>query len=139
MVSPLEVAINFLRDFGLFVVAASNVVGILQESLPLVTLVLIIILSLMLLVGSFMGTGEFSFNNFKYTKYFLVILIIISVIAIFLQSTKTSDGSSVLENIIDYIKENWFTGPVFSGFVLLVIIILVIIYVLDVLPGGSAG
>ena len=182
MASPLEIAINFLRDFGffdvvlpfllvftivfailektmilgsennkpkknlnsmvafamaLFVIAASNVVSILQQSLPLVTLVLIVILSFMLLMGSFMGSGEFSFKNYKYTKYFLVLFLIVSISLIFLNAIKSRSGSSVLDNILDYLKENWFTGPVFSGLVFLAIIVLVIIYVLDVFPGAS--
>ena len=122
MPSPLEIAVNFLKDFGffdillpfllvftivfailektmilgqennkpkkninamvafsiaLFVVAASNIVAVLQQSLPMVTLVLIVIVSFMLLMGSFMGTGEFSFKDYKYTKYFLVFFLIV--------------------------------------------------------------
>lgn len=186
MPSPLEIAINFLRDFGffdvvlpfllvftivfavlektkilgtekrggediakknlnsmvafaiaLFVVAASNVVAILQQSLPLVTLVLIIIISFMLLMGSFMGTGEFSFKDYEYTKYFLVFILIVSISLIFLYSVKLDQGVSVLEVMLSYIKENWFTGPVVSGMVFLAIIILVIIYVLDAFPGQA--
>ena len=121
MPSPLEIAVNFLKDFGffdillpfllvftivfailektmilgqennkpkkninamvafsiaLFVVAASNIVAVLQQSLPMVTLVLIVIVSFMLLMGSFMGTGEFSFKDYKYTKYFLVFFLV---------------------------------------------------------------
>lgn len=184
MSSPLQIAIDFLRDFGffdvvlpfllvftivfgvlektmilgtennkpkknlnsmvafavaLFVVAASNVVTILQESLPLVTLVLVIILCFMLLMGSFMGTGEFSFKEYKYTRYFLVLFLILSISLIFLGVIKTDNGESVLTYIIDYVEENWLTGPVFSGIVLLIVIILVIIYVLDVFPGNSGG
>lgn len=183
MPSPLEIAVNFLKDFGffdvvlpfllvftivfailektmilgqennkpkknldamvafsiaLFVVAASNVVAVLQQSLPMVTLVLIIIISFMLLVGSFMGTGEFSFKNYKYTKYFLVLFLIIAISLIFLGSIKTENGDSWLSIIWEYIQENWFTGPVFSGVTFLIIIVLVIIYVLDAFPSGSA-
>ena len=183
MASPLEIAINFLKDFGffdvvlpfllvftivfailektmilgkdesgkpkknvnsmvafsiaLFVVAASNVVAILQQALPLVTLVLIVIISLMLLIGSFMETGEFSFKDYKYTRYLLVFVIIIGITLIFAGSINLDTGESVLDYVLDYVKANWLTGPVFSGVVFLAIIILVIIYVLDALPGGS--
>lgn len=178
MASPLEIAIEFLRDFGffdvvlpfllvftivfailektmilgvqnglpkknldsmvafavaLFVVAASNVVSVLQQSLPYVTLILIVIVSFMLLMGSFMSTGEFSFNNYKYTKYFLVLFLIVSISLIFANAIKTDTGT-VLSDILDYIKENWLSGPVFSGIIFLGIIVLVIIYVLDVFP-----
>ena len=183
MASPLEIAVNFLKDFGffdivlpfllvftivfailektmilgkekigseekpkknlnsmvafaiaLFVVAASNIVAVLQESLPMITLVLIILISLMLLVGSFVGNEEFSFKNDKFMKGFLVFLVIIGVAGIFMSAIKTDSGDSVLKVVIDYIKENWFTGPLFSGLVFLVIIVLVILYVLDAFP-----
>jgi len=183
MASPLEIAVNFLKDFGffdvvlpfllvftivfailektmilgkekigtedrpkknlnsmvafviaLFVVAASNVVAVLQESLPMITLVLVIIISLMLLIGSFVGNEEFSFKNDKLMKGFLVFLVIIGVAGIFMQAIKTDSGDSVLKVVVDYIKENWLTGPLFSGLVFLVIIVLVIMYVLDAFP-----
>jgi hypothetical protein len=187
MPSPLEIAVNFLKDFGffdvvlpfllvftivfailektmilgkekvggedrpkknldamvafsiaLFVIAASNVVAVLQQSLPMVTLVLIVIICFMLLMGSFMGTGEFSFNNYKYTKYFLVFFILIGLSLIFLGAIESSNGDSWLRIAWDYIQENWFTGPAFSGIIFLIIIVLVIIYVLDAFPGTEA-
>ena len=183
MASPLEIAINFLRDFGFFdvvlpfllvftivfavlektmilgsqedkpkknlnsitafsiaffVIAATNIVGVLQQSLPQITLILIIIICLMLLVGSFMGSEEFSFKNNKYIKFFLSGFIILSVTAIFLGAIKTSSGNSVLTEIWNYIQDNWLTGPVFSGLVFLAIIVLVIIYVLGVFPGTES-
>lgn len=122
---------------ALFVVAASNVVAVIQQSLPLVTLVLVAIICFMLLMGSFMNAGEFSFQNYKYTKYFLVVFILISLSLIFAYSIKTDNNSNVLLNVINYIQENWLTGPVFSGLVFLVIIILVILYVLDAFGGAA--
>jgi len=123
---------------ALFVVAASNIVAVLQQSLPMVTLVLIVIISFMLLMGSFMGTGEFSFNNYKYTKYFLVFSLIIGVSLIFLGAIESDNGDSWLRIIWDYVQENWFTGPAFSGIVFLAIIVLVILYVLDAFPGSNS-
>ena len=180
MASPLEIAINFLRDFGFFdvvlpfllvftivfailektmilgsqenkpkknlnsivafsiaffVIAATNVVSVLQQSLPQITLVLIVIICLMLLVGSFMGSEEFSFKNNKYIKFLLTGFILLSVSLIFLGAIKTSSGNSVLNQLWNYLKETWFTGPVFSGLVFLAIILLVILYVLDAFSG----
>ncbi len=184
MPSPLEIAVNFLKDFGffdvvlpfllvftivfailektmilghednkpkkninamvafsiaLFVVAASNIVAVLQQSLPMVTLVLIVIVSFMLLMGSFMGTGEFSFKDYKYTKYFLVLFLIIGISLIFLGAIESENGDSWLRIIWDYVQENWFTGPAFSGIIFLLIIVLVILYVLDAFPGAQAN
>lgn len=184
MASPLEIAINFLKDFGffdvvlpfllvftivfailektmilgsenskpkknlnsmvafsigLFVVAASNVVAVIQQSLPMVTLVLIIIVSFMLLMGSFMGTGEFSFKNYKYTKYFLVLFLIIGISLIFLGAIRNDSGESWLRVMWNYVQDTWLTGPAFSGVVFLVIIVLVILYVLDAFPGAGSS
>ena len=49
---------------ALFVVAATNVVAVIRESLPMVVLVLVFIISFMLLVGSFIGSGEL--QNIEY-------------------------------------------------------------------------
>lgn len=174
MVSPLEIAIKFLDDFGffnvvlpfifvfavvfailektmilgnegtkekpkprasinamvsfavaLFVVAATNVVSAIRESLPMIVLVLIVIISFMMLAGSFMGSGEFSFSDdrYKFWRISLTVIMFIAVILIFMGVIKTDEGVSWLNYSWNYIISNWATGPVVSGIVFLAVII----------------
>jgi len=178
MVSPLELAIKFLDDFGffnvvlpfifvfavvfailektmilgkegtgdsakprasinamvsfsvaLFVVAATIIVSAIRESLPMVVLVLIVIISFMMLAGSFMGSGEFSFKENKFWRIFLTVLMFVSVILIFMSVIKTDSGVSWLKYSYDYVTSNWATGPVVSGIVFLVIIVASIYFI----------
>jgi hypothetical protein len=80
-----------------FTIAAKEIVTALQVSLPKVALVLIIVISFLLLAGSFMGDKEFSFENNTFWKVFLTIVMFISVVLIFL------DGFGWLDPIINWI------------------------------------
>ena len=68
-----------------FVVATKEVVTSLQVSLPQVALVLIILLSFLMLAGSFMGDKTFSFENSKWAV-FLTLVSFLAVLLIFLNS-----------------------------------------------------
>lgn len=183
MVSALEVAIQFMKDFGfftvvlpfilvftlvfallektrilgqhsdarpkknldsmvafviaLFVVAASNIVDVIREALPMVVLVLIMLISFLLLVGSMVaGDKPFSVNDMHKTwKIMLTIIFFISILMIFMGVIKTESGDSWLLVIWDYILANAMTGPVVSGLVLVGILIGIIAFVTS--GGGS--
>jgi len=80
-----------------FTIAAKEIVTALQVSLPKVALILIIIISFLLLAGSFMSDKEFSFENNKFWKFFLTAIMFIAVVLIFL------DGFGWLDPIIQWI------------------------------------
>ncbi len=80
-----------------FVIATKEIVTALQVSLPKVALVLTIVVCFMLLAGSFMAEGEFSFEKNKFWKGFLTLVMFLAVIAIFL------DAFGWLDSIIDYV------------------------------------
>lgn len=134
-----KTSINAMVAFSiaLFVVAATNVVQVIRESLPMVVLVLVVIISFMLLAGSFMKSGEFSFEDNKSWKIFLTVLMFISIILIFLNAIKTESGISWLKYILDYVVENWATGPVVSGLIFLIVIVASIYFI--VWPIKSTG
>ncbi len=123
-------SINAMVSFAvaLFVVGATNIVSVIRESLPMVVLVLVAIISFMLLAGSFMA-GEFSFDDKPRWKIFLTILMFISVILIFMGVIKTSSGVSWLSFIWNYTLTNWATGPIVSGLVFLVVIVASIFFI----------
>ena len=122
-----KTSINAMVSFAvaLFVVAATNIVQIIRESLPMVVLVLIVIISFMLLAGSFMGSGEFNFSDdkYKFWRIFLTVTMFFSVILIFMSTIKTENGVSWLKYIYTYMMQNWATGPIVSGLVFLIVIV----------------
>jgi len=125
--ASIDAMVSFV--VALFVVAATNIVGKIRESLPMVVLVLIVIISFMLLAGSFMGSGEFSFKDSKFWKIVLTVIMFISVILIFLNAIKTENGVSWLKYAWMYMTQNWATGPIVSGLVFLVVIVAAIYFI----------
>ena len=99
-----------------FVLAAKEIVASLQQSLPMVSLILVAIICFLMLIGSFAsGKEEFNFLTlFKGWQGFLAGLFFLSVIAIFFQSF------GWLDPIIDYVTgrgQDVFIVIVFLGIV----------------------
>jgi len=103
-----------------FVVAAKEIVTSLQVSLPMVALVLVILLSFMMLAGSFMGDKTFTFENSKWA-IFLTLVAFIAVLLIFFNSF------GWLDPIIGFVLAN--PGTVVVPTVLVVVVVGTIIYV----------
>ena len=120
--------VNALVSFviGLFVVAATNVVEILRDALPLITLVLIVLISFMLLVGAFHGDKEFSFAESKFWKWTLTLILFVSVLLIFANFIETGSGDTWLEAFWEFVTEDFESGPVVSSILFLGIIIFVV-------------
>lgn len=133
-------SINAMVSFAvaLFVVGATNVVAVIKESLPMVVLVLVAIISFMLLAGSFMA-GEFNFEDKPRWKAFLLILMFIAVILIFMGVIKTSSGVSWLSFVWNYTLTNWATGPIVSGLVFLIVIVASIFFIVWPFTSGDSG
>lgn len=113
-------------SMAFFVVAASNIVEVIQTSLPAVTLVLVIVLLTMLLLGSFAGQqDEKGFDLWKnpWIKGLLIAFILISIVGIFLNSF------GYLQIVLDYIL-NQFNDTLFASIVFIVLIIGAIFYIL---------
>jgi len=108
-----------------FVVATKEVVTSLQVSLPQVALVLIILLSFLMLAGSFMGDKTFSFENSKWAV-FLTLVSFLAVLLIFLNSF------GWLDPIMAYIGAN--PGTVAVPTVLVGVVIGTIVYVVGGTP-----
>lgn len=123
--------LNAMVSFAvaLFVVAATNIVDIIRQSLPMVVLVLVVIISFLLLAGSFMGSEEFSFKDNTRWKGFLTVVMFLAVILIFMSLIKNEAGISWLNLILNYIKETLWTGPVISSIIFLAVIAGVIWFV----------
>ena len=102
-----------------FVVAATNVVNLLQVSLPMVAIILVIIIVFLLLFGALMGGQELKEGvnlwkgRFKST---FVTVITIVVLAILLA------GFGILDNVWAYVGAN-LTGTFITSLLLLLIVV----------------
>lgn len=113
---------------ALFVVVASNIVAVIREAMPMVSLVLVVLVSFMLLAGSFAGSKEYEVKG--KLKVFLTTLVFIGIVLIFMGVIKTDSGESWLRYSWDYVLENWATGPLVSSLIFLAVILVVIYYIL---------
>lgn len=113
---------------ALFVVVASNIVSIIREAMPMISLVLVVLVSFMMLAGSFVGSQEYKITG--WLKWFLTILVFIGVVLIFMGVVKTESGVSWLRYSWDYVLENWATGPLVSSLIFLAIVFVVIYYII---------
>ncbi|MEK6835785.1 MAG: hypothetical protein AABX55_02065 [Nanoarchaeota archaeon] len=114
---------------GMLVVATANVVRTINESLPNIVLLVVVIVSFLLLLGTFMKTGEFEFSKeHPYWYRTFIVFIFIGVILIFLNSIYTPQGDSWLEVVLFFIINEWNTA-VFASIIFLIILILAILYI----------
>jgi hypothetical protein len=117
---------------GLLVVATANVVRAINESLPNIILLLVILVSFLILIGIFWKTGEMDFagKHAGWYKFFMVILFI-GVLAIFLNAIYvTSNGKeySLLLVVLGWVIANW-SGTIFAAIMVLLIIIGAIVFI----------
>lgn len=102
-----------------FVVAASNVVGIIQASIPAVALVLLIVIVFLLLFGSLMSTEKLTHGIGLWGQphgRILVVAIFIAMIAIFL------GAFGALPALVQYVTTNM-SGTVMASIFLLVFVV----------------
>ncbi|HLD10850.1 MAG TPA: hypothetical protein VJB89_02115 [Candidatus Nanoarchaeia archaeon] len=109
---------------GLLVVTANKVVNAINVALPNIVFLIIIIISFLMLVGTFFKTGELDFmetyGNKAKIGFMMVVLLL--VILIFLDSIPTDSGESWLEYAFNYTLNN-FSGAVVTSLILLLVVI----------------
>jgi hypothetical protein len=130
--------INSMVAFSIafFVVAASNIVDAIQVALPQISLVLIIIITMLLLIGSFFGDEQLKFvEKYKWAKGIMMLIILIVVLAIFLNAV------GVLMPFLQFVGISMSTGGggnvVGAAFLLLIMILAFWIIVRK--PGDKKG
>jgi len=113
---------------ALLVVATSNIVRTINESLPNIVLLLVAAVSFLILIGVFVKDElDFRKEHKKWNRVFIVIMFI-GVILIFLNAIYLNIGGeevSILEYAIDWIIDNW-SGTIFGSIVVLIVVILAI-------------
>lgn len=117
---------------GLLVVATARVVSVINKALPNIVLVLVVSVSFLILLGSFVKSGELDFSEKHKKLYiFVLILLFLSVILIFLGAIEFDSGQTVLGYLIDYSLTQW-SGTVFGSVVILIIVILAIWFIVGI-------
>src|SRR3989338_4169033 len=121
----LNAAVAFV--VAMLVVAAANIVSVINEALPNIILLLVVLVSFLVLIGVF-AEGELKFREKHriWTTIFMI-LIFIGVVLIFLGAIRSADGKSWLEWTFNWIVEQW-QGPVFASIIIFILAIATIIW-----------
>lgn len=113
------------------VIASTTIVRAINEVLANVVLLLVLIISFLMLVGVFFGSGEVTLEKYPgWTRFFMVI-IFIAIVAIFLQAF------GLLRLIVGFIILNYKLEWVATLLLLILIIIFMVYVTRD--SGGSGG
>ncbi len=125
---------------ALLVIASTKLVGIINETIANVALLLILSICFLMLIGSFYKEGE-SVALFGGWRTMFMIIMFIGIILIFLNAFKMDDGQSVLEAAYAFLTNNW-SSNFTASIIFLIIIIGFMLYVTkspDKKSGGSTS
>jgi len=101
-----------------FVVAAANITGVIQATIPQIAFVLVVIISFLLLFGSLIGEEQMNlWEKSKGLRYTFITAIFVAMALILL------GGFGLLGGILDYVVGN-FSGTVVTSVILVVVIVL---------------
>jgi len=113
---------------AMLVVAASNIVSVINEALPNIILLLVVLVSFLILIGIFSQTGEMNFaEKYKGFHWFFGFVILIGVTLIFLGAIRNDSGESWLEIGFNWIAQQW-QGPVFTSAIIVIIAVVAIFW-----------
>ena len=107
------------------VVAAKEIVEIINETVSKAVVVLFFSILFLLLVGSFFKEGEPIYLTGGWRVIFMVI-VFIAIVGIFLDSIKTSEGRTWLERLGDFSESG--SDELAGSIVLLTLIVLFMVY-----------
>ena len=115
-----------------FVVAAANITGVIQATIPQIAFVLVVIISFLLLFGSLIGEEQMNlWEKSKGLRYTFITAIFAAMALILL------GGFGLLGGIIDYAAGN-FSGTVVTSAILVVVIVLAMWFI-SKKPKSSGG
>lgn len=123
----LNAAISFV--IAMLVIASSQIVGVINEALPNLVLLMVVSLMFLLLLGIFLGTGEFNFaDKHKRVNAWIMILMFLGVVLVFLGAIRDSAGRPWLDYLWMFIIEQW-SGTIFSSILIFIVVIAAIVWV----------
>jgi len=118
----LNAMVAFISAF--LVVASSNLVATVNETIAHISLLIIISVGFLILIGVFHKEGEDVYLAGKWRNLFMI-LMFIAIILISLNAIKTSEGESWFMTGYEWIMDNW-SNEVGGSIILLIIIIVFI-------------
>jgi hypothetical protein len=123
--------INAMTAFviAFLVIASGQLVSIINESLGNIVILLLVIVSFLILMGSFYREDEAVFLKEGPWRTSFMIVALIGVILIFLHAIPTSDGSNWLYAGADWITMHWDTNWVGSIILVIVVVIFMVLVV----------
>lgn len=121
--------INSVVAFAIafFVVASTRLVAIVNEAMANIVILLLLIFSFLLLIGSFFKEGEPVFLQGTWRTLFMIIMFI-GIALVFLNAVKTESGRSWLSIGWAYVVRYW-SGQVVGSIVFLLVIIGVLVWI----------
>ncbi len=120
----LNAIASFVISF--LVIAAKELVAIINETVAKAVIVLFFSILFLLLVGSFHKEGEPMYLQGGW-KIAFEIIVFLAIVGIFLDSIKTKDGKTWLQRLADF-SGSGSTDTVLGSIILLVIVVLFIVY-----------
>jgi len=121
----LNAIVAFCAAF--FVIASSKLVAIIHESLANIVLLILVIISFLLLIGTFHSEKDEVLLEGAWKK-FMMVLMFIGVALVFLHAVRTDDGTPWLTYGYNFIMDNWDTTAV-SSIILAVIVIGLMVWI----------
>ncbi len=121
----LNSMVAFVAAF--LVVASSKLVAIINQTTSQIVLLLLVAIFFLILVGVFVGEGEFKLEKGDPWLIFFTIAMFLGILLIFLNAIKASDGRSWLEIFWSYVTENW-NSNVVGSIILLIIVIGIMVW-----------
>jgi hypothetical protein len=121
----LNAMVAFVIAF--LVIASSQLVAIINESLSKIVLLILMIICFLVLIGTFFSEDEEVILEGGWRIFFMVVMLI-GVILVFLSSVRNESGVSWLSNMINYIKLN-FGSTGLSALILIIVIIVFMAYI----------
>jgi len=109
------------------VVASSRLVAIINQTMAQVVLLLLVAICFLILVGVFVGEGEFKLEKGDPWLIFFTFAMFLGIVLIFMNAIKTSSGRSWLEVFWSYITQNW-NSNVVASIILLIIVIGIMVW-----------
>jgi len=107
-------------------IASTRVVATINESMANITVLLLVLISFLLLIGTFFKEGEDVYLEKGPWRTWFMIGTGIAVALIFLHAIPTDDGEPWLEWFWDYLEDNWDQNWV--GSLILVVVVIAIMF-----------
>lgn len=121
-------SLNAMVSFviAMLVVATNKIVYAINQALPNVVFLAVVIISFLMLVGIFYKEGEFKFaEENKHWVIAFTFIIFVLIVLIFLDSIKADNNQSWLEIGFNYVIENA-SGPLVTSIIFLIVTLIAI-------------